>query len=89
MHSKEGSRDEKHADHFDAKSARVPRPSSRLAYSLKRLSRMTDTSVKALYLEIAADRLIARKLGRRTIVLRADAVDWLNALPILDTPQKS
>jgi hypothetical protein len=81
--------DESKQQSSDSKSARAPRTSSRLSYSLNRLSKMTDTSVKLLYLEIAADRLIARKVGRRTVVLRCDAVDWLNALPMLGTSQKS
>jgi hypothetical protein len=37
-----------------------------------------------IYEEIAAGRLIARKVGRRTIVRRADALLWLRLLPVLD-----
>jgi hypothetical protein len=33
-----------------------------------------------IYEEIAAGRLIARKIGRRTIVRRADALGWLRSL---------
>jgi hypothetical protein len=36
-----------------------------------------------IYEEIAAGRLIARKIGRRTIVRRADALAWLRSLPRL------
>jgi hypothetical protein len=36
-----------------------------------------------LYQEIAAGRLIARKIGRRTIILRTDYERWLNSLPLL------
>lgn len=81
--------DESKQQSSDSKSARAPRTSSRLSYSLNRLSKMTDTSVKLLYLEIAADRLIARKIGRRTIVRRIDAIRWLRSLPMLGTSQKS
>jgi hypothetical protein len=37
-----------------------------------------------IYEEIAAGRLIARKVGRRTIVRGADALLWLRSLPVLD-----
>ena len=37
-----------------------------------------------IYEEIAAGRLIARKIGRRTIVRRSDALLWLRSLPPLD-----
>ena len=36
-----------------------------------------------LYQEIAAGRLIARKIGRRTVILRTDYERWLNSLPLL------
>jgi hypothetical protein len=35
------------------------------------------------YKEIAAGRLVARKIGARTIVLRDDAEAWRRALPTL------
>jgi hypothetical protein len=59
------------------------RRSRRLSYSIPHLARETDTGRSALYLEIAAGRLIARKVGRRTIITRADALRWLRSLPIL------
>src|SRR3977135_851703 len=36
-----------------------------------------------LYQEIAAGRLIARKIGRRTVILRTDYERGLNSLPLL------
>ena len=33
------------------------------------------------YEEVNADRLKIRKIGRKTLILRADAEAWLNALP--------
>lgn len=33
------------------------------------------------YQEINAGRLKIRKIGRKTLILRADAEAWLNALP--------
>jgi hypothetical protein len=38
-----------------------------------------------IYEEITAGRLIARKVGRRTIVRRSDALRWLRLLPSLDS----
>jgi len=38
-----------------------------------------------LYEEIAAGRLRARKLGRRTVILAADARAWLEALPVMES----
>ena len=35
------------------------------------------------YAEIAAGRLLARKVGRRTLILKRDADAWLNSLPML------
>jgi hypothetical protein len=54
---------------------------SRLAYSIKRLANETDTSRTLIYEEIAAGRLLARKIHRRTIILRSDAIEWLRGLP--------
>lgn len=33
------------------------------------------------YEEIEAGRLKIRKIGRKSLILRADAEDWLNSLP--------
>lgn len=59
------------------------RRSARLAYSISRLVRESDVSRSLIYEEIASGRLIARKIGRRTIVRRADALAWLRSLPRL------
>ena len=40
-----------------------------------------DIPLFLIYEEISAGRLIARKVGRRTIVRRSDAIRWLRALP--------
>ena len=34
------------------------------------------------YDEIASGRLKIRKIGRKSVVSTADAVEWLNALPV-------
>ena len=62
---------------------RTQRRTARLAYSITRLAKESDISRSMIYEEIAAGRLIARKIGRRTIVRRADALAWLRSLPRL------
>ena len=57
------------------------RLSSRLAYSVERLAAEADCGRSLIFSEIAAGRLVARKLGRRTIVRRSDAIRWLRNLP--------
>jgi hypothetical protein len=57
------------------------RKSSRLAYSIRRLADETDTSRTLIYQEISAGRLLARKIHRRTLILRSDAIEWLRGLP--------
>ena len=43
-------------------------------------------SVGTVYNEIKALRLKARKLGRRTVILRSDLVAYLHSLPVKDGP---
>jgi hypothetical protein len=57
--------------------------SRRLAYSIRRLAKESDVGRSSLYEEISAQRLVARKIGRRTIIRRADAIRWLRSLPLL------
>src|SRR5690349_8839872 len=52
----------------------------RLAFSIPRLCRLTDLGRTLIYAEIAAGRLVASKVGRRTVVTRANAVRWLRSL---------
>ena len=53
----------------------------RLAYSIEELSRVSGKTAPALRADIYRGRLPARKWGRRTIVLREDAVAFLQGLP--------
>ena len=62
---------------------KTQRRTARLAYSIPRPVWESDVSRSMIYEEIAAGRLIARKIGRRTIVRRADALAWLRSLPRL------
>jgi excisionase family DNA binding protein len=60
---------------------RVRRRLGRLAYSIKQLARATSLGRSHLYAEIAAGRLVASKIGRRTAITKKNAMAWLNALP--------
>ena len=51
------------------------------AYSLNHFCRSFDIGRSRAYLEIASGRLRVRKVGRRTLVLKADAEAWANSLP--------
>ena len=55
-----------------------------LALSLKDCTDETGIGLNALYDAVRDGSLKARKLGRRTIILRADLEAYLNALPALD-----
>jgi hypothetical protein len=61
--------------------SRHPLRGQRLSYSIERLAKVCDVGRSLIYEEISAGRLIARKVGRRTIVRRSDAIRWLCALP--------
>lgn len=52
-----------------------------LAYSPQEAARVAATGVNTIYQELNAGRLVARKLGRRTLILAADLEAWLLSLP--------
>jgi hypothetical protein len=51
------------------------------ADSVKTFARKHALSRDAIYAEIASGRLIARKVGARTIITREDAARWRRSLP--------
>ncbi len=53
-----------------------------LAYDIKSFSRISGSGRSKIYEEIAAGRLVVRKVGRKTIILHEDAIAWLKALPV-------
>lgn len=57
------------------------------AYTIPEAVRITGTSRTTLYAEIAAHRLKARKLGRRTLILADDLRQWLGSLPTFKAEQ--
>lgn len=52
-----------------------------LGHSIPEAARISGASRTKLYEEMAAGRLKARKLGRRTIILTSDLAAWLASLP--------
>lgn len=52
-----------------------------LAYGIGDFGKLADMGRTTTFREIAEGRLKARKIGRRTVILRKDAEAYLNALP--------
>ena len=53
----------------------------KIAYSVDDIVALVGIGRSLLFEELAAGRLAARKVGRRTIVLDADLSVWLERLP--------
>jgi Helix-turn-helix domain len=51
------------------------------SYSLDEFARLNDIALTTVRGEIRSGRLIARKIGRRTIIAAEDANAWLERLP--------
>ncbi|CDX45292.1 hypothetical protein MPLSOD_90064 [Mesorhizobium sp. SOD10] len=51
-------------------------------YTIKDFCRAYGVSRSLVYKEMAAGRLTARKAGRRTLILKEVADDWLRTLPM-------
>jgi hypothetical protein len=54
-----------------------------LAYTISDVEKRACIGRTLIYSEIASGRLKARKIGRRTVILNADLLTWLKALPAL------
>jgi hypothetical protein len=52
-----------------------------LAYSVTSAAAIAGVGRTFLYAEIRVGRLVARKAGRRTVVLDSDLRNWLASLP--------
>lgn len=61
----------------------------RLAFSVADAARMIGMGRSTVYAAIAAGDLKARKLGKRTLVLRADLERWFNSHPIYSPETKA
>jgi hypothetical protein len=58
------------------------------SYSLNDFARQNDIGLTTVRGEIKSGRLVARKIGRRTIITPEDANDWRNRLPKVQ-PQRA
>lgn len=61
--------------------SRVPSANERVALHIHEVCRLTGLGRTSIYSAIAAGHLVARKFGRRTIILLADLEMFLNKLP--------
>lgn len=59
------------------------------ALSIRQVLDITGISRPTFYNHVKAGRIVARKLGRRTIVMAADLERYLNSLPRLHEPPKA
>lgn len=53
----------------------------RLAYSIAEAARIAGIGKSTFYADIANKHVPIRKVGRRSLVLHADLIAWLYALP--------
>lgn len=58
----------------------------KLAFSIAEFCRRFGVGRTKVYEEVRQGRLRARKIGRRTIITKDDADDWLQQLPLVKTP---
>lgn len=56
----------------------------RAALSVEEFAREAGIGMTKAYEEIGAGRVVARKIGRRTLILRDDMEAFLKALPIAE-----
>jgi excisionase family DNA binding protein len=56
------------------------------AFSIAEFCRRFGVGRTKVYEELRQARLRARKIGRRTIITKDDAEDWLQQLPLIKTP---
>jgi hypothetical protein len=60
-----------------------------IALSIRAASKVSGIGRTSLYAAIKAGKLIARKCGKRTIILQSDLINWLNSLPASVTTANS
>ena len=60
----------------------------RFAVSIEEAAEASGLGRSKLYEEIRDGRLIARKAGRRTLILMTDLKAWLTAFPAVSQKQK-
>lgn len=53
----------------------------RTSYSVAEIAARNHLGIATIWREIAANKLAARKLGRRTLITAEDERAWLDAMP--------
>jgi hypothetical protein len=66
----------------------TPMSTDVLAFTVKSFCETFGIGRSLAYVEMAAGRLRARKVGNRTLILRADAEQWADSLPSVRRPAK-
>jgi excisionase family DNA binding protein len=61
----------------------------RLFYSVQEAAETVGIGLTKLREEIRAKRLIARKLGRRTLISAEDLNAWASSLPLIDSARRA
>ena len=55
------------------------------ALSIAQVCRESGLGRTLIFAEIKSGRLVARKCGRRTLILKEDLLKWLSTLPAVET----
>jgi hypothetical protein len=53
----------------------------KIAYSVDDVVKLVGIGRSLLFEELAAGRILAKKIGRRTVILETDLSAWLKSLP--------
>lgn len=61
----------------------------KLAYSITEVGRLSGLGRSSIYKAIAEGNLVARKSGRRTVILAADLTEWLGSLSPVATQSQT
>jgi predicted DNA-binding transcriptional regulator AlpA len=69
------------AEHFNDDTPMIKE--AKQAFSVAEFCSRYGISRASFYIELKRGRLQARKIGRKTIILRADAERWATSLPVL------
>jgi hypothetical protein len=56
-------------------------PDGKLACSIKKFADLTDFGRSTIYEAIKDGSLVARKMGKRTVITAPDGLRWLKSLP--------
>ena len=60
-------------------------PTDKLAYSISEVGQLSGLGRSSIYKAIAEGSLVARKSGRRTVILAADLAEWLRSMSPVPT----